>query len=126
MFLKLKQLFLVIITFAVLMPQLVLAQNLNLGDAGSKSEIVAEKAALPMPEGGIDTLISQIINALFSLIGVIFLALMLYGGYLWMMSKGDEQEVEKSKNIIRAAIFGIIVVVGAYAITSFVLEALIK
>ena len=49
---------------------------------------------------------------------------MLYGGYVWMMAKGAEDEVTKAKNIIRGALIGLIVVMSAYAISYFVTTSL--
>jgi hypothetical protein len=65
-------------------------------------------------------LISTIINLILSFLGVIFLILMIYGGYQWMTAGGDEQKVEKAKGLIRNAIIGLIVVIAAYAISYFV------
>lgn len=62
-------------------------------------------------------IIGQVINGLLAFLGVIFLILMIYGGYLWMTAAGNEQQVEKAKDIIKDAIIGLIVVLAAYAIT---------
>lgn len=64
--------------------------------------------------------IGKIIGAGLSLIGVLFLVLMIYAGFRWMIARGDETEVEKAKRLIEAAITGLIIVVAAYAITKFV------
>jgi len=64
--------------------------------------------------------IGKFINALLTFLGIIFLLLMIYGGYVWMLSRGNEKETEKAKNIIRNALIGLLVVVGAYSITFFV------
>lgn len=69
--------------------------------------------------------IAKIIGIALSLVGVIFLMLMVYGGYIWMMAKGDEAEAKKAQGIITMAIIGIIVVVAAYAATKFIVDRLI-
>lgn len=69
--------------------------------------------------------IAKIIGIALSLVGVIFLMLMVYGGYVWMMAKGDETEAKKAQGIITMAIIGIIVVIAAYAATKFVVDRLI-
>jgi hypothetical protein len=61
-----------------------------------------------------------IIGAILSLLGVIFLGLMIYGGYTWMMARGNEQKVDKAKQIIISATIGLVIVVSAYAITAFI------
>jgi len=55
-----------------------------------------------------------------SLLSIIFIILMLYGGFNWMMAAGDNAKVEKAKDTIRRAVIGLIIIVGAYAIWAFV------
>ena len=69
-------------------------------------------------------IIGQAVGILLSFIGVIFLGLMMYGGYIWMMARGNQAEVDKAKKLIESAIIGLIVVLAAYAITYFVGQAL--
>jgi len=64
--------------------------------------------------------IGQVIGILLSFIGVIFLGLMMYGGYTWMMARGNQAEVDKAKKMIESAIIGLVIVLAAYAITYFV------
>jgi len=71
-------------------------------------------------------LAGTIIKLLLSLLGVVFLALMIFGGFKWMMAQGNETQVSDAKNLIKAAIIGIVIVFAAYAISYFVVEALTK
>lgn len=74
----------------------------------------------------VEPVIGLVIQIALSFLGVIFLILMIYGGFLWMTARGNEEEVKKAKNLIQAAIIGLIIVVSAYAISYFVIEALGK
>lgn len=65
-------------------------------------------------------IIGRMVKALLSLSGVIFLVLTIYGGFTWMMARGNEQEITKAQGILRTAIIGLIIVLAAYAITAFV------
>lgn len=69
------------------------------------------------------TIIGTVIKAALGLVGVIFLVLMVYAGIIWMTARGDEGKVSKAKDTIVASIIGLIIVVGAYAITNFVIGA---
>jgi len=60
------------------------------------------------------------VNIFLSILGIIFIVLMLYGGYLWMMARGSEENVTKSKELIQAAIIGLVIITAAYAISFFV------
>lgn len=71
-------------------------------------------------------MIGQIITAVLSLLGVIFLILTIYGGFLWMTAGGQEEQVTKAKNILTRAVIGLIIVIAAYAITWFVFTYIIK
>ena len=68
--------------------------------------------------------ISVIIKTALSFLGVLFLILMIYGGFLWMTARGNEEQVTKSKNLIIAAVIGLIIVLASYAISSFVVGSL--
>ncbi|MDD5031569.1 MAG: hypothetical protein PHR36_00810 [Patescibacteria group bacterium] len=69
----------------------------------------------------IPSIAGGIIKIFLSILGVIFVALMLYGGYLWMTARGNQEMVTKSKELMTSAVIGLIIVIAAYAITYFVL-----
>ena len=71
-------------------------------------------------------IIGDVIKTLLSFVGVIFLVLMVYAGFIWMNARGDERQIEKAQSIIRAAIFGLIITVGAYSITAFVVPRIVE
>ena len=75
--------------------------------------------------GFLSTKVGQIIGIVLSLVGVIFLLLMIYAGLTWMLARGNEQEVSKAKELLINAIIGIVIVFAAYAITSFLGNAIL-
>jgi len=64
------------------------------------------------------------IDAFLSVLGIIFLVLMLYGGYLWMTDRGNDDSVKKAKNVIQAAIIGLAIVLISFSISYFVITKL--
>lgn len=54
--------------------------------------------------------------AVLSLLGVIFTALIVYGGYRWMLARGDESKITEAKGIIRHAIIGLAITLAAYSV----------
>ena len=70
--------------------------------------------------------IGKMIGAVLAFVGVIFLALMIYAGFRWMTAAGNEASVDKAKNLIIAAIIGLIIILGAYAITAWIGTNLLK
>ncbi|MFH0857296.1 MAG: pilin [Candidatus Magasanikbacteria bacterium] len=98
----------------------------DLGVGGLKQ--TAEQYAGYAPATGTSAaeLVGSIIQVLLSLVGSIFLILVFYAGYLWMTARGEESQVEKAKKIVMQATIGLILVVGAYSITSFVVPRIVE
>ncbi|MAF24807.1 hypothetical protein CL634_04445 [bacterium] len=68
--------------------------------------------------------VARVLKIVLSFLGVVFLALVIYGGLLWMTSAGNEDSVTKAKKVLTAAIIGIIIVLASFAITNFVVNQL--
>ena len=68
--------------------------------------------------------IGNIISTFLSVLGVIALILVLYGGFVWMTAGGDSAKVDKAKGIMINAVIGLIIILISFAITSFVINAL--
>ena len=66
--------------------------------------------------------IGRIVQAVLASVGVVFLILAIYGGYTWMLSRGNEQQATKAKNILVNAIIGLLIVLSAYAITTMMVH----
>ena len=69
-------------------------------------------------------IIGDFINIALSFTGVIFVVLVIYGGWLWGTAEGNEEQVTKAKGLIRNAVLGIIVTFGAFAVANFVVLAI--
>lgn len=76
-----------------------------------------------LPKTALDTGIGNIIAQIMGLVGVVFLVLMVYGGFLYMTARGDEKQVGTAKGVIVSAIIGLAIVFGAYAITEVAFKA---
>lgn len=69
-------------------------------------------------------IIGGLVQAALGLLGIVLLVLLLYGGYLWMTAGGNEDQVSKAKKIITNAVVGLVIIMAAYAIASFVVNAI--
>ena len=69
--------------------------------------------------------IARIVRTAMSLLGIIAVMIILYGGFKWMTSGGSDDAVGDSKKIITAGIIGLIIILTAFAIASFVINSLI-
>ncbi len=63
---------------------------------------------------------ASMIKIFLSVMGSVFLALIIMSGYWLVTARGDEAKVEKAQTTIRGAIIGLIIVLIAYSITLFV------
>ena len=70
----------------------------------------------------IPVIIGRIISAALSIVGIVFLFLMIFAGLRWMTARGNQTHAEAAKDTILRAVIGLIIVAGAYAITSFVIS----
>ncbi len=67
------------------------------------------------------TTVTNIINWVLGLLGIIAVIMILYGGFIWLTAAGNEENVTKAKNILSAAIIGLVIVLLAWAIVNYVL-----
>lgn len=65
------------------------------------------------------------VKAFLSLLGVIFIILIVLAGYNWMIANGEEQKIEKAKDTLKAAIIGLVITVGSYAIADFIFKKML-
>ena len=70
----------------------------------------------------LETLAGQIITLIFSLLGIIFILFTIYGGYLYLTARGNEEQTKKAKSIITQNIIGIVIILGAYALVYFIIK----
>ena len=114
-FIKKTSILSVIIIFLAL-PCLVFAQSPTetLEDVGGKANFARAD------ETTVSRIIGSVVNTALSLLGIVFVILMIYGGGRWMLAQGNEQEVDAAKKIIKNSLIGLIIVVGAYAIYNLV------
>lgn len=66
-----------------------------------------------------------VVNIALSILGVIFIVLMIIAGYTWMMASGNEQKVTESKSTIKRAIIGLIIVLASWAIWNLIFTTFI-
>ena len=74
---------------------------------------------------GVQTYVGKIINIFLSLLGTIAIVLIVYAGFLWMTAGGNEESLTKAKDLLLNAVIGLAIILTAYSITRFVLNALI-
>lgn len=107
------------------LPSMALAQDNPFERAGKLAGEVGTAAKLGEPKP-LTQIIGQLINVALGFLGIVLLAYLLFAGFLWMTAGGEEEKVTKAKTMIRNAIIGLIIIVAAFAISTFVLSSLVN
>lgn len=111
--------FVFVIAFAIflLADKFAFAANLDVG-----MEYAAQTG---LPDQDIKITIAKIIRIVIGFLGIIAVGLIMYAGWLWMSSEGNEEKVLKAKQVLKNAIIGLIIILSAFAIVSFIINKLI-
>ncbi len=72
----------------------------------------------------ITTIIGNLIGVILSLTGIIFLVITVYAGVLYMTAAGEADKIKKAKGMLVSSLIGIVIIISAYALTSFIVGAL--
>lgn len=70
-------------------------------------------------------IVGNIIKSIIGLFGIVATAFIVYGGILWMTSGGEEEKVKKAKKLMISGIVGMVIIVSAYAVTSYLMNNLL-
>ncbi len=99
-----------VLTFAMLAP----SEAIEF-DPGSNYQ-----KTLNLPSTDARSLAINIIQYALGFLGLVAVAMIIMGGFMWMTSSGNEQRVTKGKEIIKWAVVGLMVVLLSWAIVVFV------
>ena len=69
---------------------------------------------------------AMIIRALMTLLGALFLVLIITGGFKWMTAGGNTEKVKEARDLIKNSLIGLTIVLASYAIVWFIFENLYK
>lgn len=70
--------------------------------------------------------VAKIIRIGFGLLGTIAVILVIYAGFLWMTAAGNQDKIQRAKDILKAAVIGLVIMLSAFAITSFIISQLLE
>lgn len=135
-----KQILILICLISLLvLPYFVFAEELESHKQGSDGTSASESSALnnlknvgtgggyqEATETTISSIVGVVIKAFLSILGMIFIGLMIIAGYNYMIAQGDQERVKKALAMIRYSITGLVIIIGAYAIWNFIAKYLIQ
>ena len=84
------------------------------------SVALAEAVTLinPLGETDVRVILGRVISAALSIVGTLALLMFVYGGVLWMTSRGDSKQVTKGKDTITWAILGLVIIFASYTLVN--------
>jgi hypothetical protein len=111
------------LTLSIALPTVAFAQSdtLNANDLG----VGAVQSSIKLGSGDVRSTAANIINVALGFLGIIAVAIVLLGGFKYMVSGGNEEKTSEAKKLIVSGIIGLAIILSAWAITSFVISRLI-
>ncbi|MBI4135324.1 DUF4215 domain-containing protein [Candidatus Uhrbacteria bacterium] len=92
--------------------------------APALAQVSADVEGLALSTADPRTIVANIIRIALGFLGVVALALILYGGFMYMTAAGNEERIEKARKILVNAVIGLAIILSAFAITQFILSRL--
>ncbi len=98
--------------------------NGNVGTAGAdlQSGLTVIEKPLGLPSDDVRVVVARVIRVALGLVGIVMVVLILYGGWLWMSAGGNENQIEKAKQVLINAAIGLAIILSAYGIVLFVMR----
>ncbi len=121
-----KSSFIILAAILLSFPSFALAQTSTSPGLSDRVNAQAENMQNTAGLGDVSlgVVISMVIRAALTLLGIIFLVIIVFAGYRWMTASGNEEAIQKAQSSIKRAIIGLVIVMLAYAITAFVFNQL--
>lgn len=88
------------------------------GESGSGGDFASTAG---LGDADLTTTIASIIRIALGFLGIIAVVIILMGGFRWMTAGGNDDKVKEAKKIIISGVIGLVIVLSAYAIASFVI-----
>lgn len=72
------------------------------------------------------TTVANVIRAFMGLLGIVAVIIILLGGFKWMTAAGEEEKVQEAKKLIISGVIGLVIIMMAFAIAQFVINAVVN
>src|SRR3989338_1947212 len=67
---------------------------------------------------------ASVIRVILGFLGIIAVIIILLGGFKWMTAGGNEDKVGEAKKLIGAGVVGLVIILAAYAIATYVISTI--
>ena len=90
-------------------------------DAKSSAQAGVDVFQTDTKTSNLTTIVQSVMNGIFYAVGVLAVAMVVWGGVQYSLSAGDKGKVTTAKNTIVYGLVGMVIVIFSYAIVNFVL-----
>jgi hypothetical protein len=112
--LGLRLLIIITISLSILLPHIVMAQP----SVMEGLEVMNEE--MGFEDQNLMEVLAGLIKSLFSILGILLLLVILYGGFLYMISGGADEKVDTAKKTILNGVIGIVIILLSFSLVNFV------
>lgn len=94
------------------------------GPAGAQSLINPNTPAYAEGDYGLNDFILLAVQAsdiVLGLVGSLSLAMFIYGGFMFLISRGSSEAISKARKILGASVVGLVIVFSSYLIIRFIM-----
>ena len=102
----------------------VVSVNASFEVINNQLNVVATEVGLKVSQTNLMTISMNVIKFVLLFLGVISIIMIVVGGLMWMTSGGSEEKAKKARGILVNAIIGLFIVLAAYVITQWIINAL--
>lgn len=92
--------------------------------AGSAGEFIGPESNVVGTSGSLRDLVLKIVNFFLGFLGLLAVIMVIYGGFLYISSAGNDEKVGQAKKILLYAVLGIVVIVVSFALVNTLLKGL--
>jgi len=78
-----------------------------------------------LPQQDVRVITMYIIKNILSVLGIVFLIIILYTGFTWMTAGGNDEKVAEAKKWLTRGVIGLAIILSSYSITTFITNGLL-
>ncbi|HPL92870.1 MAG TPA: pilin [bacterium] len=99
----------------------------GLGDAAKTLDSSAKTMGYATGSNvSLEIMIGKAIQVFLGILGVIFLGITVWAGFQWMTAGGNTKKIEEAKGWLMNGVIGLVIILSAYAISSYVVSTLVN
>ena len=86
-----------------------------------KSDFTDVSASIGLGTASLSKTAVNTLNTVIGLLGIVAVTMIIWSGYQWLTAAGNEQRIERAKQIMMGAVIGLVIILLSWAIVRFVI-----